>query len=128
MGASNKICPNCGRKMKQQFIGLQHCKCGVSWKKGVGFFERTTDMKFCLERRTVRGKVKQCPVIRYGEKKEAKPVGELNKRLSSEECFGESQDDNFYFIVGYTSGCAPYGITWEQAIADGLTEADNEDE
>lgn len=65
MGASNKICTNCGRKMKQQFIGLQHCKCGVSWKKGAGFFERTTDMKFCLERRTVRGKVKQCPVIRY---------------------------------------------------------------
>lgn len=69
MGASNKICPNCGRKMKQQFIGLQHCKCGVSWKKGVGFFERTTDMKFCLERRAVRGKVKQCPVIRYARKK-----------------------------------------------------------
>ena len=30
MGASNKICPNCGRKMKQQFIGLQHCSCGMS--------------------------------------------------------------------------------------------------
>ena len=28
-----KVCPNCGRKMKQQFIGLQHCKCGMSWKK-----------------------------------------------------------------------------------------------
>ena len=41
MGASNKICTNCGRKMKQQFIGLQHCKCGVSWKKGAGFFERS---------------------------------------------------------------------------------------
>ena len=25
MGNSNKVCPNCGRKMKQQFIGLQHC-------------------------------------------------------------------------------------------------------
>ena len=23
MGASNKVCPNCGRKMKQQFIGLR---------------------------------------------------------------------------------------------------------
>ena len=33
MGASNKVCPVCGRKMKQQFIGLQHCKCGMSWKK-----------------------------------------------------------------------------------------------
>ena len=37
MGRSNKICPNCGRKMKQQFIGLQHCKCGISWKRGLHF-------------------------------------------------------------------------------------------
>lgn len=128
MGASNKICTNCGRKMKQQFIGLQHCKCGVSWKKGAGFFERTTDMKFCLERRTVRGKVKQCPVIRYDDKKEVKPAGEPNKRLGIGRCFCEIQDESFYFIAGYTSGGAPYGTTWEQAIADGLTEAYNEDE
>ena len=58
-------CPNCGRKMKQQFIGLQHCKCGISWKKDEGFFERTPDMIFALERRTIGGKVKQVPVIRY---------------------------------------------------------------
>lgn len=43
MGKGNKVCPVCGRKMKQQFIGLQHCRCGVSWKKGIGFFERTPD-------------------------------------------------------------------------------------
>ena len=48
MGKSNKICPNCGRKMKQQFIGLQHYRCGMSWKKDLGFFERTQDMVFCL--------------------------------------------------------------------------------
>ena len=65
MGASTKICPNCGKKMKQQFIGLQHCKCGVSWKKDIGFFERTADMVFALERRTVGKKVKQMPAIRY---------------------------------------------------------------
>ena len=64
MGASNKVCPVCGRKMKQQFIGLQHCKCGMSWKKDIGFFERTSDMVFALERRTVGKKVKQVPVIR----------------------------------------------------------------
>ena len=64
MGASNKGCPVCGRKMKQQFIGLQHCKCGMSWKKDIGFFERTSDMVFALERRTVGKKVKQVPVIR----------------------------------------------------------------
>ena len=64
MGASNKVCPVCGRKMKQQFIGLQHCKCGMSWKKDIGFFERTSDMVFALERRTEGKKVKQGPVIR----------------------------------------------------------------
>ena len=64
-GNSNKVCPNCGRKMKQQFIGLQHCKCGMSWKKGSGFFERSDDMVFALQRRKVGKKIKQCPVILY---------------------------------------------------------------
>lgn len=45
MGKSNKVCPVCGKKMKQQFIGLQHCKCGMRWKKDIGFFERTNDME-----------------------------------------------------------------------------------
>ena len=66
MGANNKICPNCGRKMKQQFIGLQHCKCGMSWKKDIGFFERTPDTVFARERRQIGKKVKQRPVIRKG--------------------------------------------------------------
>lgn len=65
MGASNKVCPACGHKMKQQFIGLQHCKCGMSWKKDIGFFERNSNMIFALERRTVGKKVKQVPIIRY---------------------------------------------------------------
>lgn len=65
MGASNKICPRCGKKMKQQFIGLQHCKCGISWKRDQGYFERTPDMVFCLQRKTINGKTKQFPVIRF---------------------------------------------------------------
>ena len=65
MGTSNKVCLVCGRKMKQQFIGLQHCKCGMGWKKGIGFFERTSDMVFALERRTIGKKVRQIPIIRY---------------------------------------------------------------
>ena len=64
MGTSNKKCPNCGRKMKQQCIGLQHCKCGMSWKKDIGFFERTNDMVFALQRRKVGKKIKQVPVIK----------------------------------------------------------------
>jgi len=67
MGKSNKICPNCGRKMKQQFIGLQHCKCGTSWKKGIGFFERKPDMVYALQRQSVGKKIKQMPIIRRAE-------------------------------------------------------------
>ncbi len=67
MGRSNKVCPRCGRKMRQQFIGLQHCRCGMSWKKDLGFFERTPDMVFCLQRKVSKGKIKQRPVIRFPE-------------------------------------------------------------
>jgi len=49
MGLNNKVCPECGRKMKQQFVGLQHCKCGISWKRDIGFFERKPDMVFYLK-------------------------------------------------------------------------------
>ena len=70
MGKSSKICPNCGRKMKQQFIGLQHCKCGISWKRDIGYFERTSDMVFALQRVKIGKKVKQMPVIRVKERKE----------------------------------------------------------
>ena len=63
-------CVNCGRVMKQQFIGLKHCKCGTSWSKADGYFERSPDMVFALERKvTKKGKnsirTKQVPVIRY---------------------------------------------------------------
>lgn len=28
--------------------------------------------------------------------------------------FDEDSDETFAYIVGYTSGGAPYGVTWEQ--------------
>jgi len=63
-------CVNCGKAMVQQFIGLNHCKCGTSWEKDIGYFERTNDMAFALERRVVKKsknsiKTKQVPIIRY---------------------------------------------------------------
>lgn len=33
-------------------------------------------------------------------------------------------DENFFFIVDYTSGGAPYGITCEQATEDGLLDSE----
>lgn len=72
MGESNRVCPSCGRKMKQQFIGLQHCKCGTSWMKSMGYFQRTPNMVFCLKRKHFGKKVKQIPTIEYhGQTNEA---------------------------------------------------------
>lgn len=68
MENGRKVCIRCGRKMKQQFIGLRHCKCGMSWKKDIGFFDRTPDMVFALQRRMVGKKAKQTPMIRYRDK------------------------------------------------------------
>jgi predicted amidophosphoribosyltransferase len=68
-----RICPNCGRKIVQQFIGLKHCKCGVSWKKDEGYFERTPDMVFALQRQTVGKKTKQVPIIQYRGDESAVP-------------------------------------------------------
>ena len=62
---ADRICPECGRKMKQQFIGLKHCKCGMSWLKSIGYFQRTSDMVFCLERVKIGGKIKQMQTIKY---------------------------------------------------------------
>lgn len=79
MGASKRICPNCNRKMQQQFTGFMHCKCGVSWSKQNGYFERTSDMKFCLERRKAGKKTKQFPVIRFEPNTPSKPIGKPRK-------------------------------------------------
>jgi len=63
-------CVNCNRVMKQQFIGLKHCKCGMSWSKAGGYFDRSHNMVFALERRVTKKsknsmRTKQIPVVRY---------------------------------------------------------------
>ena len=65
VGKNSKICPDCGRKMKQQFIGLQHCKCGISFKKDIGFFERTNDMVFALQRQVVKKSKNSVKVLSF---------------------------------------------------------------
>ena len=52
------IYPRCGRNMKQQFIGLLHCKCGMSYHKKIGYFERTSNMIFALQRKKIGKKNK----------------------------------------------------------------------
>lgn len=39
--------------------------------------------------------------------------------------FHEDQDETFYYIAGYTSGGAPYGITWEEMGMSPYTEDDD---
>ena len=53
------VCRRCNREMKQQFIGLLHCKCGMSYHKDLGYFERSEDMIFALERKRIGKKVKK---------------------------------------------------------------------
>ncbi|RQD67626.1 MAG: hypothetical protein D5S00_10065 [Tindallia sp. MSAO_Bac2] len=44
-----------------------------------------------------------------------------NKQEENQDDFVDS-DEHFYYIAGYTSGGVPYGITWEEAIKNGMTQ------
>ena len=45
------------------------------------------------------------------------------KQIVNQEIkYNTDQDDTFYFIAGYTSGGAPYGIPWDEAREKGLIE------
>ena len=45
------------------------------------------------------------------KQRRAKRKKEARDNLTKEEIL---QDDRFFFIAGYTSGGAPYGVTWEE--------------
>ncbi|MCG3086435.1 hypothetical protein [Sporosarcina cyprini] len=48
----------------------------------------------------------------------------VKKEESGFRNYGEEfgQDENFFFIAGLTKGGVPYGITWEEAFAQGLVD------
>lgn len=47
---------------------------------------------------------------------ESKKIKQREKKEKDlEGLLYSDSDDTFYFIAGYTSGGAPYGITWEEA-------------
>jgi hypothetical protein len=48
-------------------------------------------------------RTEQARIQRIQREKEKKQTGEV---------FNDWQDDNFFFIAGYTSGGAPYGVQW----------------
>lgn len=45
------------------------------------------------------------------QQRRARQKKETRDNLAKEEIL---QDDRFFFIAGYTSGGAPYGVTWEE--------------
>ena len=73
--------------MKQQFIGLFHCKCGTSWRRDIGFFKRTPDMVFSLERKKVGNKVKQLPTIHHTCKYDSKKLPDILLGRNAGEAF-----------------------------------------
>ena len=52
--------------------------------------------------------------------KKKKLTKEQRRQIEMDELYGESCDDRFAFIAGYTSGGAPYGTTWEEMGIDPL--------
>ena len=59
-------------------------------------------------------------------KAEAVRIEQLRKKREEKQLAEETNDcqnDQFYFIAGYTSGGAPYGVTWEEM---GLEPYENE--
>jgi hypothetical protein len=44
----------------------------------------------------------------------AKRRKQAEREAKLQEELGFDQDEHFAFIVGYTSGGAPYGLTWEE--------------
>ena len=48
------------------------------------------------------------------EQAEARKRKRLEKAAELEGASGIEQDEYFAYIIGYTSGGAPYGITWEE--------------
>ncbi len=55
-------------------------------------------------------------------KKARKRKGAHKKKQTAEEELPWEQDERFAVIIGYTSGGAPYGLTWEEAEAFGMQE------
>jgi len=58
--------------------------------------------------------VKAYQELQKAKKAKKKRIREQKKIQKENPVFYEEQDDTFYYIAGYTSGGAPYGVTWEE--------------
>lgn len=66
-----------------------------------------------LWQKNIRKLQKKKQLLRYKRSSRGEQDGkkETSDNLAKEEIL---QDDRFFFIAGYTSGGAPYGVTWEE--------------
>lgn len=58
--------------------------------------------------------VKAYQELQRAKKAKKKRIREQKSMEKDNLVFYEEQDDTFYYIAGYTSGGAPYGVTWEE--------------
>lgn len=58
--------------------------------------------------------VKAYQELQRAKKEKRKKIREQKRIQKDNPVFHEDQDDTFYYIAGYTSGGAPYGVTWEE--------------
>ncbi len=66
--------------------------------------------------------VKAHQEIQKAKKTKRKRKRKQSRMLKEDFTFYEDQDDTFCYIAGYTSGGAPYGVTWEEIIHNIATE------
>lgn len=67
--------------------------------------------------------------IQRAKKAKRKKSREQKRIQKDNPVFHEDQDDTFYYIAGYTSGGAPYGVTWEEmGLKPDTREVDDEGE
>lgn len=66
--------------------------------------QRDVEAGITLESLTKQSKQKNTP----------KPLRKRKKKKREPIATESWQDDRFFFIAGYTSGGAPYGVTWEE--------------
>lgn len=70
--------------------------------------------------------VKAYQDIQRAKKTKRKKLREQKRMQKDIPVFHEAQDDAFYYIAGYTSGGAPYGVTWEEmGLKPDIWETDN---
>ena len=58
--------------------------------------------------------VKAYQELQKAKKAKRKKIREQKRIQKDNPVFHEDQDDTFYYIAGYTTGGAPYGVTWEE--------------